>query len=74
MQLGAEMTVFERGINHAIRPQDVGHRNALEANKSGVPARALAFQREQPLARRYQQMIAHRSSPTLKISRPTAPA
>jgi len=31
MQLGAEMAVFERGINHAVGSQDIGHRDARKA-------------------------------------------
>jgi hypothetical protein len=59
MQLGAEMTVFERGIDHTIGSQNIGHRDAVEANESRDPACAFAFEREQAFARRYQQMIAH---------------
>jgi hypothetical protein len=61
MQLGAEMTVLEGGVNHAIRRQCIGHRDAVEANESRDPARAFAFEREQSFARRYQQMVAHHS-------------
>jgi len=59
MQLGAEMAVFERRINHAIRRQCIGHRDAIEANESRDPARAFAFEGEQSFARGHQQMIAH---------------
>jgi hypothetical protein len=61
MQLGAEMTVLEGGVNHAIRRQCIGHRDAVEANESRDAARAFAFEREQSFARRYQQMVAHHS-------------
>jgi hypothetical protein len=54
MQLGAEMTVLERGINHAVGPQHIGDGDARKSDQARSPARTFALQREQPLARRYQ--------------------
>ena len=58
--------VLERRVNHAVCSQDVGHCDALKANKSRDPTRAFAFEHEQPFARRYQQMVAHHTLLALK--------
>jgi len=53
VQLGAEMTVFERGVNAAVDPQRVGDRNAGKSDQVRAPVRARAFKREQAFARRH---------------------
>ncbi len=64
MQLGAEMTVLEHGIERAIARivQRGGDRDAREASARDAPAAVLAHELQQAFAGRDQHTLGHGSA------------